>query len=197
MIPLTLASGSATRAAILRGAGVDFEVVAPPIDENALKAALLAAGGTPPSVAADLAVAKACAVSRSCPGLVIGADQTLELDGVLGDKAPDMGAARARLTALRGRVHGLHAAVAVARDGAAVWRHVSTASLIARRFSEAFLEAYLARAGGAILASVGCYQIEGLGAQLFERIDGDYFAILGLPLFELLAFLRRQDAILV
>ena len=195
MIAVTLASQSAARAAILRGAGVDFETVASGIDEEAVKPALLAGGGTPRSVAAELATLKAVAVSRTRPGLVIGADQTLDLNGVLGDKATDMGDARRRLMSLRGRTHRLHAAVVVARGGSAVWRLTDTASLTMRAFSEAFVDAYLARAGEAVLSSVGGYQIEGEGAQLFEAIEGDYFSILGLPLLPLLEALRREGAL--
>ena len=195
MIAVTLASKSATRAAILRGAGVDFEVVASGIDEEAVKPALLDGGGTPRSVAAELATLKAVAVSRTRPGLVIGADQTLDLDGALYDKAADMSEARERLLSLRGRTHRLHAAVVVARDGATVWRLTDTASLTMRAFSQGFLDGYLARVGESVLSSVGGYQIEGAGAQLFEAIDGDYFSILGLPLIPLLGVLRREGAL--
>lgn len=195
MIAVTLASKSATRAAILRGAGVDFEVVASGIDEEAVKPALLEGGGTPRSVAAELATLKAVAVSRTRPGLVIGADQTLDLDGALRDKAADMSEARERLLSLRGRTHRLHAAVVVARDGATVWRLTDTASLTMRAFSQAFLDGYLARVSERVLSSVGGYQIEGAGAQLFEAIDGDYFSILGLPLIPLLGVLRREGAL--
>lgn len=195
MIAVTLASQSATRAAILKGAGVDFEVVGSGIDEDAIKPTLLVGGGTPRSVAAGLAALKAAAVSRDRAGLVIGADQTLDLDGTLCDKATSLAEARARLTLLRGRAHALHAAVAVAREGAVVWRHVETASLTMRAFSDRFLETYLARAGEPILGSVGCYQMEGEGAQLFETVEGDYFSILGLPLLPLLAALRGEGAL--
>ena len=126
------------------------------------------------------------------PGFVIGSDQTLDLDGALYDKAEDLAAARARLQLLRGRTHRLHSAVVVARDGAPIWREVVTASLTMRDFSDAFLEAYLANEGEAALGSVGCYRLEGAGAQLFSKIEGDYFAILGLPLMGLLDLLRRH-----
>jgi septum formation protein len=192
---VTLASKSPIRAAVLQGAGVNFEVVAPGIDEASVKADLLTRGGTPRSVADALASMKAVAVSMGRPGLVIGADQTLDLEGSLYDKASSLEEARERLILLRGRTHALHAAVALARDGETIWRHTETARLTVRSFSDDFLTGYMARAGESILGSVGGYQLEGDGAQLFDRIDGDYFAILGLPLLALLAVLRREGAL--
>jgi septum formation protein len=195
VIHVTLASKSAIRASILRGAGVSFEAVSPDVDEASVKEGLLSRGGTPRSVAEALAVMKAVAVSRDRQGLVIGADQTLDLAGAFYDKATSPDEARERLALLKGRTHALHAAVAVALDGAAVWRHVETARLTMRAFSDGFLDGYLMRAGAAVLDSVGGYQLEGEGAQLFEEIDGDYFAILGLPLIPLLDALRREGAL--
>lgn len=195
MIPLTLASKSATRAAILRAAGVAFQIVSPDVDEATAKRDLLAGGATPCSVAEALARMKAVAVSGNRPGLVIGADQTLDLDGVLHDKAAGLEEARERLILLRGQTHALHAAVAVARDGSVIWSLTETASLTMRSFSDSFLDAYLARAGSGVLKSVGGYQLEGEGAQLFEAIDGDYFSVLGLPLIPLLGALRREGAL--
>jgi septum formation protein len=194
---VVLASQSASRAAILRGAGVDFETASPGVDEAAAKASLLAEGATPRDVADALAELKAVRVSLRRPGLVIGADQTLDLEGALYDKAESVGEARERLKTFRGKRHKLHAAVVVALDGAPIWREVDTASLTMRPFSDAYLEGYLARNGEAVLASVGCYQLEGEGAQLFERIDGDYFSILGLPLMGLLDLLRRHGALAI
>jgi septum formation protein len=187
---IILASKSAARRAVLDGAGVTYEATVAGVDEDAVKAGLLAEGLGPREVADALAELKAIRVSRSRPGLVIGADQTLDLDGTLYDKTPDLAAAKERLKALRGKTHKLHSAVVVAKEGAPIWREVATARLTMRNFSDAFLEHYLATEGEAALGSVGCYRLEGPGAQLFARIEGDYFAILGLPLMGLLQLLR-------
>jgi septum formation protein len=189
--PVTLASTSSARRALLAAAGVTFEAVSPGVDEDSAKAALAAEGLTPRDLADALAEMKALKVSGRRPGLVIGADQTLDLDGQAVDKAPTLAIARERLLALRGRRHKLHSAVVVALDGRPIWREVSSATLTVRPFSDAFLDAYLAAEGEALLWAVGCYRLEGMGAQLFERIDGDYFTILGLPLLGLLDLLRR------
>lgn len=190
---IVLASRSAARRAVLEGAGVPFEAVSAGVDEDAVKAAMLAAGAGPRAVAAELAERKALAAGRS--GLVIGADQTLELDGRLYDKAASLDEARERLKDLRGKRHQLHSAVAVVRDGVPIWRETATATLSMRDFTDAFLEAYLAAEGAELLGSVGCYRLEGQGAQLFDRIEGDYFAILGLPLMGLLELLRAEGAL--
>lgn len=190
-----LASKSPTRAALLTGAGIAFEAVSPGVDEDAVKAELLAATGTPRDVAIALADRKALAVSSRRPGLVIGADQTLEFERGLYDKVDTLAAAHARLRLLRGETHQLHAAVAVARDGAMIWRDLVSVTLTMRRFSDAFLQTYIETEGPLALGSVGCYRLEGPGAQLFERIEGDYFAILGLPLLSLLELLRREGAL--
>ena len=196
MKPVVLASASASRAAILRGAGVSFETLGSDVDETAIKTELLAAGASPRDIAERLAMEKARKVSRARPNaVVIGADQTLELAGTLVDKAASLPEAHTRLRALRGRTHQLHAAVAAAEDGEIVWRATESPALTARDFSDAFLDAYLANAGQSLLASVGCYFLEGEGAQLFERVDGDYFAVLGLPLLPVLAMLRERDAL--
>ena len=196
MKPVVLASASASRAAILKAAGVVFETVGAGVDETAIKSQLLATGAAPSVIAERLAAEKSRQASRVRPdALVIGADQTLELDGALVDKAANLAEARARLMALRGRTHQLHAAVAAAEDGDVIWRKIESPALTARDFSDAFLDGYLARAGELLLASVGCYFLEGDGAQLFERIDGDYFAVLGLPLLPVLAMLRDRGAL--
>jgi septum formation protein len=193
--PVILASKSASRSALLAGAGVPFETRAAGVDEEAAKAALLGEGATPREVADALAELKALRVSGRTAGLVIGADQTLDHGGRLIDKASSLAEARARLLELRGGPHKLHSAVVVARDGEAIWREVRSATLWVRPFSEAFLDAYLGAEGEALLGSVGCYRLEGPGVQLFERIEGDYFTILGLPMLGLLDFLRLHGAL--
>ena len=192
---IVLASKSAARRAVLEGAGVPFEAVVAGVDEDAVKAGLLGEGAGPRDIADALAELKAMKVSRARSELVIGADQTLDLDGRLYDKVDDLDAARERLRALRGKAHKLHSAVVVARDGQPIWREVASARLTMRDFSDAFLEDYLAIEGQAALGSVGCYRLEGPGAQLFSRIEGDYFAILGLPLLGLLDLFRRYKVL--
>lgn len=189
---LVLASKSVTRRAVLDGAGAPYAAVGSGVDEDAAKTRLLAEGATPRQVAEALAEAKALAVSVGRPELVIGADQTLEFQGKLYDKAETVADARARLRTLRGRPHQLHSAVVVAEGGAVIWRETQSATLTMRDFSDAFLEDYLAAEGEAALGSVGCYRLEGLGVQLFQKIEGDYFTILGLPLMGLLELLRRR-----
>ena len=195
MTRVVLASKSASRAAMLHAAGVTFETRGSGVDEEALKQAWAQDRPTPREVAERLAACKAVAVSREEPGLVIGADSTVELEGRQFDKAKDRAEARARLIELRGRPHALHSAVAVAREGAVVWREASTAVLHVRAFSEAWLDDYLDRAGEAVTESVGAYHVEALGVQLFERIEGDWFTILGMPMLGLLEALRREGAL--
>lgn len=196
MTPVVLASRSVSRAAILRAAGVAFETVSAGVDEAAMKVGLLARGLGPRQVALALAEAKATAASAARPdAIVIGADQTLELDGRLVDKARDRAGARVRLAALRGKAHALHAAVVVAQAGVAAWSTIESPRLTMRGFSDAFLDGYLDRGGDGLLGSVGCYLLEGEGVQLFHKIEGDYFAILGLPLLPLLGELRSRGAI--
>ena len=188
--PVILASQSAIRASVLRAAGLVISTRSPGVDEDAVKAEL--AGKSVAAIAQALADRKALAVQAE--GLVIGSDQALEFEGRLYDKARDLAEARERLVMLRGKTHQLHAGVAVARDGEIIWRETTTSTLTMRPFSDAFLDAYLAENEGA-LSSVGCYQLEGEGAQLFSRIEGDYFAILGMPLLGLLELLRREGAL--
>ncbi|ACA15567.1 Maf family protein [Methylobacterium sp. 4-46] len=189
--PLLLASASATRRALLEAAGLPVETRASGIDERAVEAAC---GGLPPAdLALALAEAKCAAVARDAPGrAVVGADQVLDLDGTLLHKPADLGAARAHLAALQGRSHALHSAVALALDGAVAERFVVSARLTLRPLDGAAIDAYLAAAGPAVAASVGAYQLEGLGIHLFERIEGDHATILGLPLLPLLARLRAR-----
>lgn len=189
---LILASKSAARRAVLDGAGVRYEARVAGVDEDAVKTSLLAEGAGPREIADALAELKAIRVSSGRPDFVIGSDQTLDLDGQLYDKAESVEAARERLKLLRGRTHKLHSAVVVAKEGAPIWREIVTASLTMREFSDAFLDDYLASEGEHALGSVGCYRLEGPGAQLFSKIEGDYFAILGLPLMGLLDLLRRH-----
>lgn len=191
-----LASKSAARTAVLKGAGVAFETAVSGVDEDAVKTALLAEGQGARAIAEALAELKAQKISQSRPGLVIGADQTLEFDGRLYDKAETVEEARARLKLLRGKPHQLHSAVVVAEDGAPIWRDMVSCTLTMRDFSDDFLEDYLAREGEAALGSVGCYRLESLGAQLFSKIEGDYFAILGLPLLGLLDLLRNHGLVI-
>jgi septum formation protein len=194
-LPVILASKSTARRAVLEGAGVPFEIAVSGVDEDALKLALLDQGADPRAVAEALAEEKALAVSRARAGVVIGADQTLEFEGRLYDKVETLEAAADRLRLLRGKPHKLHAAVTAAVDGEIAWRETVSAELTMRNFSDAFLDAYLAAEGDAALGSVGCYRLEGQGAQLFARIEGDYFAILGLPLLGLLELLRVRGVL--
>ncbi|MEW9617312.1 Maf-like protein [Shinella sp. S4-D37] len=196
MTPLILASQSPFRRMLMEDAGLAFETEAAAIDERAVEAALAVHDPTPEAIAAALAVEKALDVARRRPGaLVIGSDQTLSLDGRVFHKPADMAEARTHLQAMSGRTHSLNCGIALVRDGETVWRHVSVAHLTMRPLSHAFLDRHLARVGTRVLASVGAYQLEGEGVQLFERIDGDYFTILGLPLLPLLAKLRDLGAI--
>lgn len=193
---MILASASASRKAVLAAAGVPFEAIPAAVDETVLKARLLASGTVLTGIAPALAEAKALAVSADHPeALVLGADQTLLFDGELVSKCADLAGARRLLSRLRGRRHQLVGGLVLARGGAPVWRHTETSNLAMRAFSDAFLDAYLEEEGAAILGCVGCYRLEGLGAQLFEAVEGDYFSILGLPLQPLLAELRRQGVI--
>jgi septum formation protein len=190
---LILASASASRQAMLRDAGVGFECRVPSVDEASLKSALQKQGMAPEDIALALAEAKGAAGSRAVPdAFVIGADQILMADGRLYDKAPDKAAARRVLESLRGRAHRLISAVVLTRGGDVLWRHVGSAELRMRAFSDAFLDAYLAGEDEALLHCVGCYRIEGRGAQLFAEIEGDQFTIRGLPLIPLLAALRQN-----
>lgn len=199
MSALVLASGSATRTALLGAAGVPFTARPADLDEAALMASM--PGADAEAAALALAQAKALAVSMavSAPArsdtLVLGADTVIALDGRLVSKCPDMTAARALLEQMSGRAHRLVSAVVLARGGKTIWRHAESVTLTMHTLSPTFLDAYLAAEGEAILSSVGCYHYEGRGAQLFERVDGDYFCVLGLPLLPLLAALRREGVI--
>lgn len=196
MSVLILASGSAARAEMLRRAGAAPEIVKPNVDEEEVKIALRASGATPRDQADALAEIKAVRVSGKYPGvLTIGADQVLDLDGEAFDKPQSMEEARAQLLRLRGAKHTLFSAAAIALDGAPIWRHIGRAQLTMRRFSDEFLDRYLEETGEAVFETVGGYKLEEGGAQLFSRVEGDLFAILGLPLLELLAFLRVRGVL--
>lgn len=193
---LILASRSQARRALLNAAGVAVELEPADLDEAAFTGRLLSEGGDARSVAQALAGQKAMAVSSQRPGrLVIGADQTLELDGTLYGKAASLDEARARLKLFSGRTHRLHSGVALAQDGQLVWSQVQSADMTVRALSDAFIEAYLAANRDAALSAVGGYWLESQGAQLFEAVDGDYFTVLGLPLLPLLAELRRRGVL--
>jgi septum formation protein len=190
---IILASQSPARQAILKNAGLAFKSLPANIDERAAEEPLVQSGAGAEDLAQALAMIKAGHVSQQRPAdLVIGADQTLELDGERLTKPADMAAARRQLLNLAGKPHRLHSAVACCRGGAVVWQHMESVTLTMRPLTPEEIGRYLAKVGEKALTSVGAYQIEGPGIQLFERIDGDYFAILGLPLLPLLTFLRAQ-----
>jgi nucleoside triphosphate pyrophosphatase len=194
--PLILASRSAGRAEVLRRAGVCFDVVTAGIDEAGVKAGMLAEGAPPRDIADALAELKAQRIAARLPDrLVLGADQVLVCNGRLFDKPESLDAARAQLATLRGQRHELLSAAVVFEGGRPVWRHIGRAQLTMRDFTDAFVDDYLAAEGENVLSTVGAYRLEERGAQLFARIDGDLFTIMGLPLLPLLDFLRSRGVI--
>ncbi len=194
--PLILASSSPFRRMLMENAGLRFEAFAADIDERALAAPLEAAGAGPDAIALVLAKAKAVAVSEIHRGsLVIGSDQTMSLGSRVFHKPRDVAEAEDHLRALSGKTHRLNSAIAIARDGDVLWEHLSHAELTMRELDPEFIHRHIGRVGDKALGSVGAYQLEGEGIQLFAAIDGDYFTILGLPMLPLLAQLRALEAI--
>lgn len=193
---LILGSGSPYRRKLLEAAGIPVDVVRPEIDERAVEAAVAGSGVSPAETAEILAVAKGEDVSARVPDrLVIASDQTMALGDRLFHKPKDMEDARRHLLALSGRTHHLHSAVVLCRGGQTIWTHIASAAMSVRQLDPAFIGRHLSRVGDRALTSVGAYQVEGEGIQLFDRIDGDYFTIMGLPLLPLLAKLRELGAI--
>ncbi|MDO9416799.1 Maf-like protein [Pararhizobium sp.] len=194
--PLILASSSAVRRTLLENAGLVFSVEPAVIDERAIEGPLEQQGAKPDQIALVLASEKAADVSRRFPGhLVIGSDQTMSLGNRVYHKPADMFAARTHLLSLSGKDHHLNSAVALAFDGRIVWDHISSARLAVRQLTPDFVDRHLEQVGEQALQSVGAYQLEGPGLQLFDTIEGDYFAILGLPMLPLLKALRERGAL--
>jgi len=193
---LVLASASSSRRALMENAGLTFTAVAAQLDERAVEAEMAHRALGPGQLALELAHAKAKEVSSRFPeALVIGCDQTMSLGSAAFHKPVDREEARSNLARLRGQTHRLNSGVVLVREGREIWRHLSVADLLMRDFSDAFLDDYLERCGENVMKSVGCYQLEGIGIQLFESIHGDYFTILGLPLLPLLGELRMLGVV--
>ncbi|HKY19536.1 MAG TPA: Maf family protein [Rhizomicrobium sp.] len=190
---LVLASGSASRKALLKAAGIAFVSDPADLDETALMTDLQAKGADAPAIASALAQEKALAVARRHPGgIVLGGDSVIAFENQFLSKCASLKEARQLLLRLSGQTHMLVSAAALAKDGALLWTHASPCRMTMRDLSPQFLDDYLAAEGPAILSSVGCYHFEGRGAQLFDRVDGDYFSVLGLPLLPVLAQLRKE-----
>ena len=195
MPDLILASQSQARSALLAQTGLIFDKIPADLDEDAIKEDCLLRGHSPKSVAIRLAEAKALHVAKTNYGLVLGADQVLQLGNDLISKSPTVDDARALLKRMSGQTHYLHSAMALAEGATLIWSHVETAEMTVRTLSDAFIESYLTQNGDKILSSVGCYQLESAGIHLFEAIRGDYFTVLGLPLLPLLAQLRHLKVV--
>ena len=192
---IILASGSAIRRKLMTDAGLDFEVIMKPVDEAAIKDSMLSESARLRDIADALAEAKSLRVSRVEGGLVIGADQIMVMDNQLFDKPKTIDEARERLKLMRGKTHYLMGAVVISENGKPVWRHMAKTKLTMRAFSDTFLEDYLEKEGELVTKSVGAYRFEGLGAQLFSYVEGDFFSILGLSLLPVMDYLRTRGAI--
>ena len=197
MPEIILASGSASRRTLLAGAGVKAESIKPNVDEDAAKAVMRRENVSVRDQAMHLAELKAIKVSSSHSGFVIGGDQMLSLGGEAFDKPANLEAAKNHLRKLSGKSHTLETAICIAESGQVIWRHLARPKLTVRTLNEAFIHHYVESCGDALLSTVGAYQLESLGAQLFNRIEGDYFSILGLPLLPLLGFIRSRNQKLV
>jgi septum formation protein len=194
--PLILASGSPYRRQLMESAGIEFAVEPARIDERMIEAPLMGNGATPEAVAAALAAAKAKDVSARHPAaFVIGSDQVMSMDGRLFHKCTSVEMARQQLVSMRGKTHRLSSAVSIVQDEQEVWHDVAVADMTFRNFSDDFLNIYMERAGSNVLLTVGAYSYEGLGQQLFEKVEGDFFTIIGLPMLPLLAALRNLGII--
>ena len=193
---IILASGSSIRKQILNDAGVLFETEIKPIDEVAIKRSMQQEGASNISIVSALAELKSIKVSANSPGLVIGADQIMVLEGAIYDKPKTIKEARERLLLMRNKTHYLMGSIVVSEGGVSVWRHNSKVELTARNFSEEFIDHYVYKEGDALLKTVGAYRFEKRGSQLFSNVAGDFFSVLGLPLLPLLDYLRTRGAIL-
>lgn len=193
---IILASGSQSRRAVLTAAGIEADTIKPNVDEEAAKASFRASDMKVRDQAMQLAELKSVKISMREPGLVIGCDQMLSLDGEAFDKPVDLADARNHLVKLSGKAHTLETAIVISEEGKPVWRYLARPKLTVRPLSDAFIDTYVEAVGEPLLSTVGAYQLEGLGAQLFTRIDGDYFSILGLPLLPLLDYLRTRGVLL-
>lgn len=193
---IVLSSTSATRRKLLSHTGIYFKTAKPPVDEGAIKASMEKAGASAEEVAVALAESKANSVADILPGAyVIGADQMLACEGVWFNKPKGREGAKAHLQTLRGKTHQLITAAVIAHEGRIIWRRTDIAQMTMRPLSDEFIEQYLDKAGDGAVKSVGAYELEGPGAQLFDKVEGDFFSILGLPLIPLLAALREAGAL--
>ena len=195
MVNIILASGSASRRSLLAGAGVQAQSIKPNVDEDAAKRGMRSEGLSGSNQAMRLAEMKAVKVSSQVEGLVIGGDQMLNLEGEAFDKPINLDGAAKHLKKLSGKTHTLETAIVIAENGEPIWRHMARPHLTVRTLSDGFIRSYIQSCGPPLLTTVGAYQLEGLGAQLFSKIEGDYFSVLGLPLLPLLDYLRIRNVL--